>query len=142
MLLQSRIRRVKLHIGEADWYDLWHTHLDVNWGEGNKSKTRRRLCISAHMALHAKVITQINRLPRPWQCWVMIDTKDSFQDAVYLHTPNPNHNNFPLDFSWVKWGAATPDLLKGLVDEQKYEIGKVKHKRYPIYCVRTRGHEP
>ncbi|MBK7855281.1 MAG: hypothetical protein IPJ79_10575 [Bacteroidetes bacterium] len=34
--------------------------------------------------------------PFPYQVWIEIYEKDSSDDAVYIHTKNPNSDNFPL----------------------------------------------
>ncbi|MBK8246524.1 MAG: hypothetical protein IPK85_03865 [Gemmatimonadetes bacterium] len=37
----------------------------------------------------------------PHQTWLQIDAFDAAQDAVHLHTPNPNGTKFPAEFDGV-----------------------------------------
>jgi hypothetical protein len=78
----------------AAWYDLWHTHVDWR-SEANNDPTARRETLQSLFAAWEQVQQIGNGLSTPWQSWLVLDTEDSGQDAVYLHTPNPNRGNFP-----------------------------------------------
>jgi hypothetical protein len=56
----------------------------------------------------------------------VFDTADAGQDAVYLHTPNPNHENFPYRFEGVVWGAVPPTWLAEFVTEEM-EVGRSEY---------------
>jgi hypothetical protein len=38
------------------------------------------------------------------------------QDALYVHTPNPNGTPFPHQFEGVRWGAPVPPTLRPFID--------------------------
>lgn len=41
-------------------------------------------------------------MDKPFQIWIIIDLNDSGQDAIYMHTKNPNSNNFPIKWQFTK----------------------------------------
>jgi hypothetical protein len=127
----------QLDVGEQDWYDLWHLHLDME-GEGNASEEKHREFITAHLELFRRLQTQAANFSKPWQSWIVIDPSDSSQDAVYFHTPNPNHDNFPYTFETVLWNIATPDLLAGLTDEKDLAVGQSDYNGFRIYWIKNR----
>jgi hypothetical protein len=137
--LESRARKYRLNTSDDQWYDLWHAHLDINLGEGNLSAANRKLCIAAHVRLHDKLVKQARHFLIPWQCWVIVDARNSWNDAVYFHTPNPQHSNYPVEFPMVIWGIATPESMKGLIDTGKHIVGRVKFKKNPIYFIRMKA---
>src|SRR5258708_27262684 len=81
--------------GPKSWFDLWHTHVD--WGgEGNKDWKKREKFLTELLGLYEQYKVSLSKYPRDYQLWVKIDDKDSGQDAVYIHTKNPNTDNFPI----------------------------------------------
>jgi hypothetical protein len=94
----------------AEWLDLWHTHVDWT-AHGNRSAAARHESLAALFAAWEEVDAWAVGLTRPWQSWLVIDAEDSGQDAVYLHTPNPNRDNFPYAFDRVDWDMTAPTWL-------------------------------
>ena len=109
------------------WFDLWHVHPDQVAGVGRWAALR---------AAWAKVEAAGRAAGRPWQSWVLIDPADARDDAVYLHTPNPNRDNFPYAFEDVSWGAEPPTWLGELVDPLTVELGRSEHDGASLYWVR------
>ena len=116
------------------WYDLWHTHIDWRGLPGNRHS---RDHLAALFTVLHRVEKQAETLDRLHQVWAVIDTSDAAQDAVYLHTPNPNKDNFPFPFEGVTWGVEVPSMLLGFVSPQDYEIGITK-PRGLVYWLRSR----
>jgi hypothetical protein len=72
---------------------------------------------------------------RPWQSWLVLDAGDSSQDAVFLHTPNPNRDNFPYPFNGVAWGATPPPWLEELLTGDM-ELGRSEYEGATLFWVR------
>ena len=66
----------------------------------------------------------------------MIDPADPGQDAVYLHTPNPNRDNFPYPFTGVTWGAEPLEGLAEFVAGSGAEVGRSEYGGTVLYWVR------
>jgi hypothetical protein len=117
------------------WFDLWHTHVDWR-GEGNADPDVRRECLRALFAAWERVEVLAEKSGTPWQSWVVVHAEDSGQDAVYLHTPNPNRDNFPYPFSGVVWGTAPPEWLEEFVAGDQCEVGRSDFEGAILYWVR------
>jgi hypothetical protein len=135
--LQSDAESFVLDVGEDEWYDLWHTHVDWD-GIGNESLEARRLHLKALFTVFERIQTQVRNYPHPYQTWVVVDEADSSQDAVYFHTKNPNTDNFPIDFSFVDWNVVCPQMLVEFVDSNRYEVGWSEYEGVVSYYVRRR----
>ena len=60
---------------------------------------------------------------------------DAGQDAVYLHTPNPNANSvFPVDFSDVKWGELELQKMFSIWLPEFSLVAGRKDKTYFIFA--------
>jgi hypothetical protein len=71
-----------------------------------------------------RLLAQTAGWTQPYQCWLQIDPADSSQDAVYLHAPNPNGSEFPIEFEWVQWNAEIPERLREFVTDPDWEFGR------------------
>ncbi|QDT59954.1 hypothetical protein SV7mr_24680 [Stieleria bergensis] len=123
---------------EDGWCDLWHTHFDWS-GDGNCGTAERRPFIQQLMQFFHDVETHTSTWTKPNQQWIVIDENDSSQDAVYLHTPNPNRDNFPYTFDAVEWGVDVPDWLNDLIDTQTHEFGRCIFNDATTFWVRRRS---
>jgi hypothetical protein len=120
----------------GEWFDLWHTHVDWH-GEGNARPELRRECIRSLFVAWRRIDTFAAGLGCPWQSWLLFDAVDSGQDAVYLHTPNPNRDNFPYRFEEATWGMSPPSWLVEFITGD-LEVGQSEFKGQPLYWVRRR----
>jgi hypothetical protein len=85
--------------GDKDsWFDFWHTHADWN-GEGNTDWELRIKFIDELFDFYNECKIKLSSYPQMYQLFIFILENDSSQDAVYIHTKNPNQNNFPLKLS-------------------------------------------
>ncbi len=123
----------RLPIG-AEWFDLWHTHSDWN-GAGNRDPESRRVCLRALFSLWADAELLAEPLSCSWQSWLVIDPEDSGQDAVYLHTPNPNRDNFPYAFDGVAWGVEPPPWLEDFMNRPGVVWGRSEYDGPVLYWV-------
>lgn len=106
---------------ESSWFDLWHAHTECENVEGF-SWNKRAICVQEFIELYRYFQTQLVNYPKPFQLWIEIWENDSAEDAVYIHTRNPNSNNFP-----VKVGAGVePEIsdtdLIAWFKKQHFEI--------------------
>ena len=105
------VDRVFVH---DDWYAHRHWHVDRH-GLGNVSWPARRAHLVVLFALFRRVLELAKARTNPYQCFVVIEPYDSAQDAVYIHSPNPNGEEFPIPFG-VDWEADVPERLREFMD--------------------------
>jgi hypothetical protein len=84
-----------------------------------------------------RLLAQTTDWATPHQVWLQIDALDSSQDAVYLHTPNPNRNGFPNEFIGVTWNAAVPERLREFITEPSWQFGRLEDQ-WTHFIVRSR----
>ena len=111
---------VRVH---APWFDLWHEHPDWD-GRGNASWRARRAHLAAGFTILRRVAGQFAGWEVPHQVWYVIDPRDSANDGVYVHTPNPNGSAYPYPFDGVAWGAPVPERLAEFVAGPAWEFGR------------------
>lgn len=109
----------------SSWFDKYHSHFD--W-DGYSSRVRHR---RNHVRYYIEALRRMKKLnvksPKPFQTYVFIDASDSIDDAIYLHTPNPNYSSeYPLNNPGIEWLNYVPKLIEGLVNLDEYEIGQIK----------------
>jgi hypothetical protein len=120
----------------SPWYDYMHWHAD--WpGLGNLRWRERRAHLAALFAMFRRLLAQTAAWDRPHQAWLQVDAVDSSQDAVYLHTPNPNAANFPNAFAGVVWDAEVPERLREFVTDPAWQFGRLDD-RWTHFIVRVR----
>ncbi|MGM0837676.1 MAG: hypothetical protein ACQEV7_16085 [Bacillota bacterium] len=100
---------------------MWHTHLDF-YGIGNIRPKYRREHINAHIALYNDLLKKLDSFEKPYQSWIELNEKDAALDAVYIHTPNPNENNFPLEITKLMLISFIPDYLNGLINQEEFNV--------------------
>ncbi|MFD2601914.1 hypothetical protein [Flavobacterium suzhouense] len=81
--------------GNNSWFDLWHTHIDFD-GEGNKSPELRKIYLNKLLTTFIELKSELRDYPYKFQIWILLNENDSSEDGVYIHTKNPNEDNFPL----------------------------------------------
>ena len=115
---------------------MWHTHVDWK-GDGNQSVEASRPFLHALFRVFEKIEMVVSDWKKPAQTWVIIGD-DSSQDAVYLHTPNPNNDNFPYSFEGVVWNAKVPNWLMELVDPNRHETGRCVYNGVVSFWIRSK----
>lgn len=76
------------------WFDRWHLHFDWE-GYGNKSFKRRKPHLDKLFRHFEILVNKTKLLQIDFQLFAMIWDFDSYNDALYLHSPNPNGSPFP-----------------------------------------------
>ena len=112
-----------LDFSDGTWFDDWHDHIDWE-GYGNLSWRMRR----QHLELSAMAFESLDQrlatIDMPYQLWLMLAAADSSEDAVFVHTPNPNAENFPKVFGEAEWGLpALSDLFDELLPGYGFRAG-------------------
>jgi hypothetical protein len=79
---------------EKSWFDLRHTHFDWR-GYGNSSFKRRKPHLDKLFRHFDLLAERAKALKTDYQIWITLLDHDSSGDALFLHTPNPNRDNFP-----------------------------------------------
>jgi hypothetical protein len=119
----------------SDWFDLWHWHPAFE-RDGLTGSDENRNRLRSLFAAWSHVENAAGQLARPWQAWLVIDCSDPEQDAVYLHTPNPNRDNFPYLFEGVTWGIRPPEGLAEFMAGSGLEVGCSECEGTVLYWVR------
>ena len=106
------------------WYDFMHWHVDWD-GLGNLRWRERREHLSALFTMFKRLLTETASWPTPHQAWLQVDAFDGSQDAVYLHTANPNRDNFPATFPGVVWDVEAPARLREFLTDPTWQFGRI-----------------
>jgi hypothetical protein len=61
--------------------------------------------------------------------------ENSADDALYVHTPNPNGTRFPNPIEEVSVSVPAPPLLAARVDATRYDIRRYEGKGEIYYVV-------
>ena len=83
------------------WFDNWHIHFD-NRGYGNNSFNRRKPHLDKLFRHFYYLIDLTKDLKTDFQLYSIILDYDSYSDALFLHTPNPNNSQFPFNIKDLK----------------------------------------
>ncbi|MBU8785510.1 MULTISPECIES: hypothetical protein [Bacillus] len=135
--LWEEVNSYDLKLDHESWFDFWHIHLDF-FGFGNNSKKIRREHIKAHVALYNRLLQQLEAFDMPYQTWICIHEKDSFSDAVYVHTPNPNDDYFPHQIEELEWNCKLPNAFKDLIDLDQFDVAYYKSKYEEVYFIQSK----
>ncbi|WEG14483.1 hypothetical protein PU629_09050 [Pullulanibacillus sp. KACC 23026] len=123
--LWKKVNSFQLELDKVSWFDFYHIHLDW-YGVGNESIKLRREHFKAYLTLYKKVLDKLETFDKPYQSWILWDGGDAGQDAVYIHTPNPNENNFPLTLEKLNEMGNIPTPFKDLIDKEEFDVGQFK----------------
>lgn len=118
--------------GPKSWFDLWHTHAD--WDrKGNKDWNTRKKYLEQLLETFDQLKLKLQTYPNDFQLWVMIDENNSGDDCVYIHTKNPNSDNFPITVKSNKENKIKNKELKEFVNSLTFEHVRVETSEGDIY---------
>jgi hypothetical protein len=133
--LWKRAKAFRVSFKADGWWDLWHMHFDWD-GEGNKGRWPRREHLRAAWRAFVRLQQQARAECRiNYQIFLNVSESDSASDAVYLHTPNPNADNFPHSFDSSVELNHVPALLNGLVDLERYAVRRDQFEGSTWYVI-------
>ncbi len=78
------------------------------------------------------------QLNKPYQTWVCIHEEDTGADAVYIHTPNPNSDNFPANFDFIGEDCKLPNTFSDLIDPVHFNIGYYESEIEQVYYIQSK----
>jgi len=84
-----------LDFSSDSWFDFWHVHLDFD-GRGNGHLKIRKAHVQALFQLMDELDAALKTWGQPYQLWIELSRQDAGKDAVFVHTNNPNRDNFPF----------------------------------------------
>lgn len=102
------------------WFDFWHDHPDWD-GYGNISWKHRFQHLQALIRRFNYLKDNLRDRKEDFQIFCLIDIKDSSQDSVFIHTKNPNHDNFPVKFERHIGNIDIPIQLRDFAESSGYE---------------------
>jgi len=112
--------------GSNSWFDMWHTHMDWH-GVGNKNWSRRKQYIQDLLEFYSELRNRLSNFHTKYQVWVFVHENDSANDAVYVHSPNPNAENFPFSINNIGGMEAKNQRLKAFLEGLGLDIIMYKH---------------
>lgn len=134
--LSERERLALERIAKLDmtsWFDFWHEHPDFKV-RANRAKP---MVATLTYSLLKKTESLASTRAQPIQIWATL-CENTGDNAIYVHSPNPNGTPFPYVFDGVEWGAKEPPEAVGLVDEA-HELGKGVFENEIVYFIRQRA---
>jgi hypothetical protein len=133
ILDRAKVRSVQF--APDDWFSFSHEHLDWN-GIGDLGSKIRRRTIEAHCHLFRTYALAASKWSHPFQLWLSLGRKDAAQDAVYLHSPNPD-TAFPESFDDVEWGISELELLVSAVLPEFEVVAGRRSWNYVVFAERV-----
>ncbi|RAV99162.1 hypothetical protein [Pseudochryseolinea flava] len=124
--------------GPKSWFDLWHTHVDWD-GKGNKDWKTRTRYLEQILETFDQLKQKLQTYPHAFQLWIMIDENDSGEDCVYIHTKNPNADNFPIKVTPDNKNEIKDKELKQFVDSLNFERVRVETSDGDLYYLFDKG---
>ncbi|AFS70384.1 hypothetical protein [Exiguobacterium antarcticum] len=126
---EQQLSAYPLDFSPDSWFDFWHVHLDFD-GRGNDSRKIRIAHVRALLHLMDEFEMALKSWGQPYQTWIELSRLDAASDAVFVHTNNPNDNNFPHTVpSLSNWGGPLPDYLQS-IDLKNYQIHSYEQRDY------------
>jgi hypothetical protein len=105
----------------SSWFDYWHTHPDWRM-KCNRFSEAKAMAASATYGLlqYAEQLAAVRNGEIQVFGTLCENTGDN---AVYLHSVNPNGTPFPVDFSEVQWDVSLLGELAGIVNTEQHQVG-------------------
>ncbi|PRO42820.1 hypothetical protein [Bacillus sp. LLTC93] len=135
--LWKEVNTFDLQLDHDYWFDFFHTHLDF-FGVGKNSLKIRREHIKAHIALYNRLLKQLEAFEKPYQTWICIHEQDPMLDAVYVHSPNPNDDDFPHKLELLETNCKLPHTFKDLVDLHQFEVSYYQSEGEEVYYIQSK----
>jgi hypothetical protein len=135
--LLKKSRTFVVDLPTKKWCDLHHQHFD--WaGKGNEGRIQRVRHLNAHLRALRRARLELQAQAKPFQLFAYIDLAASENDAVYIHTPNPNKTPFPAELSCLDEEAQPPPILACRVNKSLFRILKSSAPGSHVYYLLPR----
>ena len=123
--LRRRAATLSVDLTPGQWYDLWHQHFD--WvGRSRRGGRARAEHLAALFVAFERMLAQTANANMPVQVFLSIAPESNAEeDALYVHTPNPNGTPFSNALEGVTWGVPPPPFLRVFVENERWEVGRM-----------------
>ncbi len=98
----------------------------------------RREHIKAHIILYS-LLENLQVFEKTYQSWIELVDEDAELDGVYVHTPNPNDNNFPLKLENIKWDCPIPKHYKDLINLDEFKVGYFTGESNNLFIIQSKN---
>lgn len=133
----KRARSAIDSVQSSEWFDFWHTHLDWK-SKGNRYPESRANVARLTYELLLYAESKLTQRTKPIQVFAQTH-QDTGNNAVYIHSENPNGTEFPYKFEDFEWQIEAPSELAGVVDLSIHEIGFAQYNDAHVYAIRKIG---
>lgn len=136
--LRRRADSFRVDLAAKGWCDLWHTHFDWN-GFGDLGWVHRRRHLNALLRALNRARSELFTAACPNQLFALVHPDSSADDAIYVHTANPNGTEFPCAFANAALVDSLPRLLAGRVDPALYSVLQQRHGEEVSFVIQPRA---
>lgn len=121
--LSRPLRGPPVDLLPRDYADLWHWHPDSTGYSNTCADLRRRnlYCLLRGLVTHGEWAQGV--FPR-FQAFVLV-APDARDDALYLHTPNPNRSPFPLPLAAVRSNGEWERIVRAAIEGHAWCVDEV-----------------
>lgn len=95
--------------------------------------------INALFALYNRLLKQLEAFEKPYQTWICIHEQDPMLDAVYVHSPNPNDDDFPHKLEELEPNCKLPHTFKDLVDLHQFDVSCYRSECEEVYYIQSKA---
>lgn len=120
------------------WCNRYHTHFDLD-GKGKDGRVHRIRHLNAHLRALRRARLELQSSELPYQLFAYIDLNASENDAVYVHTPNPDGTDFPIDLNCMPEEVTPPPLLSCRIDRRLFRVLRSTNPDPQIFYVVPRS---
>ncbi|MFE3573354.1 hypothetical protein [Lysinibacillus sp. NPDC059133] len=99
----------------------------------------RRAHIKAHIMLYNRLLENLQVFEKPYQSWIELVDEDAGLDGVYIHTSNPNDNNFPLKLENIEWDYPIPKQYKDLINLNEFNVGHYTEESNHHFIIQSKN---
>ncbi|GGK89669.1 hypothetical protein ACD591_08045 [Rufibacter glacialis] len=107
--------------GKESWFDFGHTHYDWE-GLGINSWKKRKPHLDTLFRNFDLYPNRLKLIEKPFQLFIQLYDYDSSDDAIFIHTENPNQDNFPYKIDLMdKCTLKNQELIKYINQKGGFE---------------------
>ena len=136
--LRNRSDAFRVDLAAKQWCDLWHTHFDWE-GFGNLGWIHRRRHLNALLRALSRARAELSTVTCACQLFALVHPKSSADDAIYVHTENPNGTEFPCQLPNAVPVDQLPTLLAGRIDSSLYQVFRQGHGKEIAFVIEARA---
>ena len=104
------------------WFDMWHTHVDWD-GDGSTSRIYRQAQLRTLFRLFRRIRAVAKSKRMSVQVFALVTESEPGQDAVFIHSANPNGTPYPYLPPALCWLDSLPSWLAPHVALERYQVG-------------------